>query len=121
MRYSVVICIAAYWAMLAGLGVSDLCAGVVSSPQEIPATSVGVGQGAADEPKRIQLPPTEEPPQQLTPEERKRLEQAVEGTHLPGPKSSKRPATQPEPGLNLVPPTSPRTSPRPDQRGSGGE
>lgn len=121
MRYSVVICIAAYWAMLAGLGVSDLCAGVVSSPQEIPATSVGVGQGTADEPKRIQLLPAEEPPLQLSPEERQRLERAVEGTHLPGPKPSKRPATQPEPGLDLVPQTSPQTQPESDERGSGGK
>jgi len=120
MRYSLVIPIAVCWATLAGLGVSDLSAGVTSMPQESPGTSAGAGQGTGGEPKQIQLPPAGEPPQQLTPEERQRLEQAVEGTHLPGPKPSKGPAVQPEPGPQLVPPTSPRTLPGPDEGESGG-
>ncbi len=90
-------------------------------PQESPETSAGAGQGGTGgEPKQIQLSPAEGPPQELTPEERQRLEQAVEGTHLPGPKPSKPPAVQPEPGQQRVPPTSPRILPEPDQRGSGG-
>lgn len=121
MRYSAVIHIAVCWATLAGVGVSHLCAGVASIPQESPATLAEVGQGTAGEPKQIQLPPAGEPPQQLSSEERQRLEQAVEGTHLPGPKPSKGLAIQPEPGPDLVAPTSPQTPPEPDERGSGGE
>gem|GEM_PF-2836950 len=119
MRYSVVFHIAACWASLAGLGVSNLSTGMASIPQESPGTSAGMGQGTAGEPKQIQLPPTEEP-QQLSPEERQRLEQAVEGTHLPGPKPSKGPGVRPEPSPDIVPPTSPRTPPKPDNGGSGG-
>jgi hypothetical protein len=126
MRYLVVIPIAVCWAIFARLGGSDLCAEVTSKPQAHPEmsqqrqeTSAETERGTAGEPKRIQLPPAEEPPQ-LSPEERQRLEQAVEGTHLPGPKPSKPPAAQPEPGPDLIPPTSPQTPPEPDQRGSGG-
>ncbi len=81
--------------------------------------SAKVGQETAGEPKQIQLSPTEEPPQ-LSPEERQRLEQAVEGTHLPGPKPSKGPAVQPDPGPHLVPPTSPQTLPQLDERENWG-
>lgn len=121
MRYSVVVIhITACWATLAGLGVSDLSAGVISMPQESSGTSAGAGQGTAGEPKEIEVLPAEQPPPQLSPEERQRLEQAVEGTHLPGPKPSKRPAVRPKPGPDLVAPTSPQTPPEPDQRESGG-
>lgn len=127
MRYSIALCVAVYWAILAGLGGSDLSAGVTSSPQPCPETSqlrqemsAEAGQGTVGEPKQLQHPPTEEPPQELTPEERQRLEQAVEGTHLPGPKPSKGPTVQPEPGPDLIPPTSPKTPSEPDQRGCGG-
>ncbi len=120
MRYSVVIHITACWATLAGLGVSNLSTGMASIPQESAGTSAEMGQGTAGEPKRIQLPPAGEPPQQLSPEERQRLEQSVEGTHIPGPKPSKRPTVQPESGPELVAPTSPQTPPKPDERGSGG-
>lgn len=126
MRYSVIMSVTFCWATLAGLGVSDLCAGVASRPQARPEMSQQrqemspeVGQGTAGEPKRIQLPPMEESPQ-LSPEERQRLEQAVEGTHLPGPKPSKGPGVQPEPGPDLVPPTFPRTLPGPNEGESGG-
>ena len=87
-------------------------------PQERPGMSEKAGQGTAGEPKQIEVLPAKEPPQQLTPEERQRLEQAVEGTHLPGPKPSKGPAVQPEAGPQLVPPTSPGTPPESDERES---
>lgn len=128
MRYSIALCVVACWAIFAGLDASDLYAGVTSGPQPCPEmsqqrqeTSVEVvEQGIVGEPKQLQLPPAGEPSQQLSPEERQRLEQAVEGTHLPGPKPSKGSPAQPEPGPDLVPPTSPKTPPEPDQRGCGG-
>src|SRR5574337_1860450 len=74
MRYLVVIPIAVCWAILARLGDSDLCAEVTSKLQVRPEmsqqreeTSAKTEQGTASEPKRIQLPPAEEPPQ-LSPE-----------------------------------------------------
>jgi hypothetical protein len=120
MRYSLVIPVAVCWAMLAGVGVSNLSAGVASVPQEGPGTSAKVGQGIAGEPKEISILPTEGTPQQMSPDERQRLEQGIEGTHLPGPKPSKGPAVQPDPTPHLVPPTSPQTLPEPDKGGSGG-
>ena len=53
MRYLLVISVSVCWATLAGLGVSNLSAGVASMPQERPGISEKVGQGTAGEPKQI--------------------------------------------------------------------
>lgn len=107
------------WAMIAGLGTWKLSAGTASTLQEIPGTSAETGSGTAGEPKQIRIPPAPEEPKQMAPDERQRLEQGIEGTHLPGPKSSKGPASQS--GPDRFPPTSSPSIRDLDRGGSEGK
>ena len=120
MRISVVVTMVVFGTCIAGLGISNLCAGVALMAEQSAGASAVVEHGTAMEPKQIQVPPSEGPVSQLAPEEIHRLERALEGTHLPGPKPSRGPAAPPDLGPHLVPPTSPRTPPEPDEGGSEG-
>lgn len=119
MRYSFIVTVVVCWVVHEGVGISILPAAAASVPQECPSTSATVGQGTASEPTQIQLPPTQAAPE-LTPEERQRREQALEGTHLPGPKPSKGSDLQPSLGHHPPPPTSPPTLLKAnDEKGEG--
>jgi hypothetical protein len=115
MHPSAIIGVVSCWVILAGLDVSNLPTGIASVAQESSGTSGKVGQGTVGEPGQVQSPPIGEPPP-LSEEERQRLEQAVEGTHLPGPKPSRDRAVEEAPGPHVIP-TFPRTLPEPDEGG----